>query len=359
VIINVILLVQFLAQVQIASSPPTQEVTALLETGVAAEDRGDLDQAIVNFQKAVDLAPASPVPLLRLGDAYMRKHDYGAAIRLLKRAAELSPDVVAVHRLLGYSLLSQGYASEAIPHLEIAHESGALGIAQLQADRPAEAIISLKDALAKTPSDVDLIYYLSRAGAALSTQSQDKLLAEFPRTARGHQVLGQGYYTAKMFSEAEKEYELAITQRPDLPGLHLELGEIYAATSDWANAEEQFRAEAKLQPGSSEAAYRLGSALLEEGKMKEATEELRHSDSLRPDMPETLYALGRTLAVSAPEAAEVPLGRVIALEKQTPLAGQAYLLLASIHRKQGKTEEAAREVAEYKRIQNLASRRGE
>jgi len=136
VIINVILLVQFLAQVQVASGPPTQEVTALLETGVAAEDRGDLDQAIVNFQKAVDLAPASPVPLLRLGDAYMRKHDYGAAIRPLKRAAELSPDVVAVHRLLGYSLLSQGYASEAIPHLEIAHESGALGIAQLQADRP-------------------------------------------------------------------------------------------------------------------------------------------------------------------------------------------------------------------------------
>ena len=357
-IIEALLLLQLVAQVQTAAQQPA-EVTTLLQTGHDAENRGDFDQAIGNFKRAVDLAPSSPVALLALGEAYVRKHDYGEAIPALKRAVELTPDAVPVHKFLGYSLLSQGYASEAIPHLEIAHESAALGIAQLQTDRPAEAIVNLKEALAKSPDDPDLIYYLSRAGAALANQSQDKLLSEFPNSAREHQVLGQNYYAARMFSEAEKEYDQCIALRSDLPGLHLELGEIYAATSDWAKAEEQFRAETKLQPGNAEGAFRLGSALLQQGKMKEASEELQRSDSLRPDMPETLYALGRALAVRAPEAAEGPLGRVISLEKQTPLAGQAYLLLAGIHKKQGRTEQATREMNEYKRIQSLSSRQEE
>ena len=159
-----------------------------------------------------------------------------------------------------------------------------------------------------------------------------------------------------MLPEAEKEYEQAIALRANLPGLRLELGEIYAATSHWTQAEEQFRREAKLQPGNAEAAYRLGDALLQQGKMKEAAEELRRSDSLHPDMPETLYELGRALLISDPDAAERALERVIAIEKQSPLTAQAYLQLATSHRRQGKNELAAHDMEEYKRIQSLPSK---
>ncbi len=90
--------------------------------------------------------------------------------------------------------------------------------------------------------------------------------------------------------------------------------------------------------------------------MREATEELQRSDSLRPDMPETLYLMGRAEALSDPSAAEHALARVIELDKETPLAGQAYLVLAGIHRKQGKTEQADHEMQEYRRIQALNNR---
>ena len=355
-IIQAVLLAHFLLPAQMAASQSPPEVEKLLESATDAENRGDLEQAIAGFRKAVELTPSSTLALLKLGDAYMKKQDYGAAIPPLKRAAELSPDSVPVHQLLGYSLLSQGYAVDAIPHLEIAHESGALGVAQLQADRPGEAVINLKDALAKSPDDPDLIYYLARAAAALSSESKERLLAQFPQTARGHQALGQSYYSANMFPEAEREYEEAIAMRPDLPGLRLELGEVYAASSQWAQAEEQLRGETRLQPGNAEATYRLGDALLQQGKMKEAAEELRRSDLLHPDMPETLYALGRALLISDPDAAERALERVISLEKQSPLAGQAYLQLATSHRKQGKKELATRDLEEYKRIRSLTSK---
>ena len=355
-IIQAVLLLHVFLPVQVAVSQTPAETAKLLESATDAENRGDLEQAIADLRKAVELSPSSTLALLKLGHAYMKKHDYGAAIPPLKRAAELSPDSVSVHQLLGYALLSQGYAAEAIPHLESTHESGALGIAQLQADRPGEAVINLKSALTKSPDDPDLIYYLAKAAAALSSESNEKLLTQFPQTARGHQVLGQNYYAARMFSEAEKEYEKAIALRPELPSLHLELGEIYAATSQWTQAEEQFRTEAKIQPGNAEVAYRLGDALLQRGNMKDAAEELRRSESLRPDMPETLYALGRALAVTDPNAAERALDRLIDVELQSPLAAQAYLLLASTHRRQGKSELAARDMEEYKRIQSATSK---
>jgi tetratricopeptide (TPR) repeat protein len=340
---------------QQTTAPPSSDVTTLLQSGVDAENRHDLDQAIAAFRKAADLDPSSGVAFLRLGDAYMQKRDYAAAIAPLKHAAELDPDSLPVHQLLGYALLAAGYASEAVPHLKRIEDYGALGIAQLQAGQPGEAVANLQMALAKAPDDPDLLFYLSRAATAYSEQSSEKLLTTFGNTARGHQVRAQNDYALKMFPEAEREYEQAIALRPDLPGLRLELGLVYAAQSEWEKAEEQFRGETRLQPGNAEAAYRLGDALLQRGKMKEAVVELQRSDSLRGDMPETLYALGRAAASSEPSVAERALTRAIELEKDTPLAAQAYLALAGIHRRQGKMDQAAHEMQEYRRIQALSA----
>jgi hypothetical protein len=56
-----------------------------------------------------------------------------------------------------------------------------------------------------------------------------------------------------------------------------------------------------------------------------------------------------------PSQAESALSRVIKLEKQTLMAGQAYQALATLHRKQEKTELAAQELKEFQRIQGLAA----
>jgi tetratricopeptide (TPR) repeat protein len=343
-------------QTQSAEPNLSPEALTLVRSGLEAENRGDLDVAIASFRKAADLAPLAAMVFFRLGDAYMKKREYGQALAPLKRAAELSPDSLAVHQLLGFALLAEGYASEAIPHLDRVHEYGALGIAQLQLGQPSEAAANLQTALVKNPDDPDLLFYLSRAETALSSQTLDKLLSAFPDSARGHQAFGQNYYATKMFPEAIKEYQQALALRPDLPGLRIELGEVYAASSEWEKAEEQFRGETKLQPGNAEAAFRLGDALLQQGKMTEAAEELRRADTLRPNMPETLYSLGRALAVSDPAGAEHSFARVIELEKVTPLAGQAYLALAGIHRKLGETEQAAREMQQYRHIQAMNNR---
>jgi protein O-GlcNAc transferase len=331
------------------------DVEQLLQSGVEAENRGEMNPAIASFRKAADLAPNNPEVLLQLGNAYMKNHDYAAAIAPLKHASELGLNTPVLHQLLGYALLAEGYPAEAIPHLKVIQDDAALGIAELQNNQPAESVTSLQSALAKSPDNPDLLLYLSRAATALSGQSLDRLLAVAPDSARAHQAVGQTDYEMKRYPDAVQEYQKAIALRPDLPGLHLELGQVYAADSKWQAAEEQFRAEANLQPGNAEAAYRLGNALLQEGKMKEAVKELRRSDSLRPDMPETLYALGKAGALDDPSDAESALERVVELEKDSPLAAKAYLALAGIHRRQGKIELAAQDMKEYRRLQALTA----
>jgi len=73
------------------------------------------------------------------------------------------------------------------------------------------------------------------------------------------------------------------------------------------------------------------------------------------EMESFIRVLGTAGPGRMPDAAERALLRVIELEKDTPLAGQAYLALAQLHRKQGKTDQAARDMQDYRRIQALAA----
>ena len=327
-----------------------------MEAGVEAEKNGHFDVAIAEFRKLTELEPGVAEGFVSLGQAYLENHDYGQAIPSLKQALKLSPDLLPAHQLLGYALLAQGYAAEAISHLEKGEDSAALGIAQLEAGRLPDAVTNLQVALAKNPSDPDLLYYFGRASGLLSKQSIDTLIANYPDSARAHQAMAENYYVLRQMPQAEKEFQEAIRLRPDLPKVHLELGLVYATASQWPQAEEAFRAETKLQPGLAEAAYRLGDAMLQQGKVREARVELARSNKLLPEMPETLYSLGKAASLEGDAvSAEKDWKKVIELEKATSLAAKAHFALAGLYRKQGKAEEAAREMREFKKLQSTAA----
>jgi tetratricopeptide (TPR) repeat protein len=334
---------------QIASPQAAEHMQA----GIAADKQRQFNVAIREFKKVTELDPSFADGFISLGQAYMENGDYASALAPLKHALELNADSPPAHQLLGYALLSQGYASEAIPHLERSPDKTALGIAQIQTGQLPEAVANLQAALAAHPNDADLLYYLGRAGGLLAKQSIDTLLAAYPESPRAHQAMAENYFVLRRMPDAEKEYREALRQRPGLPEAHVALGEVYAGAFQWDKAEEQFRLQTKLQPGNAEAAYRLGDALLQQGKAKEARAELLRADRLMPDMPETLYALGKAASLEGDAAAaEKAWTKLLSIEKQTPLAAQAHFGLAGLYRKQGRTADAQREMQEFKNLQN-------
>jgi tetratricopeptide (TPR) repeat protein len=330
---------------QNVSSPVAQHMQA----GIDAHKQGHFDAAITEFRKATETDPTLVQAFLYLGEEYSQIHDYGAAIPPLKRAVELRPDLDEGHRQLGYALLSAGFAAGALPHLERVHALEALGIAQIETGQYEEAIANLSAALVNRPNDPDLLYYLGRAGGLLSKHAIDTLNAMYPDSARSHQALAENYFVLRQMPQAENEFQQALRQRPDIPRLHLELGLVYAGAAQWDKAEQEFRAECKLQSGNAEASYRLGNALLQEGKTREAQTELERADRLRPEMPETLYALGKAASLNgSPDTAEQVWTKLLAIEKESPLAAQAH------YRKQGKLAKVAAEMQEFQRLQKAA-----
>ena len=335
-----------------ASQTLSPEAAQHMQAGIAADKQQQFEVAIAEFRKVTQLEPAYADGFISLGQAYMEKHDFASAIAPLKHALDVDSNLAPAHQLLGYALLAQGYAAEAIPHLERVQDKTGLGIAEIQTGQLPEAIANLQAALTERPNDQDLLYYLGRASGLLSKQSIDTLLSAYPDSARAHQALAENYFVLRQMPEAEKEYREALRQRPEIPEVHLELGEVYAGAFQWAKAEEEFRTQAKLQPGNAEAAYRLGTALLEQGKAHEARTELLRADKLMPDMPETLYSLGKAASLEGDTAtAEKEWTKLISIEKESALAAQAHFGLASLYRKQGKTAAAQREMQEFQRLQ--------
>jgi tetratricopeptide (TPR) repeat protein len=336
-----------------AASP---QATEHMQAGIAADKQRKFEVAIVEFKKVTELDPSYADGFISLGQAFMENGDYGAAIPALKHALGLKADSLPAHQLLGYALLAQGYASEAIQHLQLSPDKTALGIAEIQTGQLPEAVANLQAALAEHPNDPDLLYYLGRASGLLAKQSIDTLLAAYPDSPRSHQAMAENYYVLRRMPDAEKEYRDALRLRPGLPEAHLALGEVYAGAFQWPKAEEEFRLQVKLQPGNAEAAYRLGQALLEQGKTREARAELERSDRLMPEMPETLYSLGKAASLEGDAAAaEKAWTKLLSIEKQTSLAAQAHFGLAGIYRKQGKTAEAKQEMLEFESLQNSAA----
>jgi tetratricopeptide (TPR) repeat protein len=336
----------------LAGQSGTSDATQHLQAGIEARKQHKVDTEIAEFRKATELDPASADGFVNLGAAYMEKHDYGAAIAPLKHALQISPDLAVAHQFLGYALLAQGYAAEAIPHLDRVGAHEALGIAQIETGQLKEAVENFSAALAKRPDDPDLHYYLGHASGLLSKSSIDTLLAMHPDSARAHQALAENYFVLRQMPQAEKEYLEALRLRPDLPSLHLELGQVYADSAQWPKAESEFRAEAKLRPGSAEAAYRLGATLLQQGNSRDALIELKRANELKPEMPETLYSLGKAALLGGDgSTAEQSWLKVVELEKDTALAAQSHFGLAGLYRKQGKTAQAQHEMQEFQKLQ--------
>ena len=151
---------------QIASPQAAEHMQA----GIAADKQRQFEVAIAEFKKVTELDPSFADGFISLGQAYMENGDYGSAIPPLKHALELNADLLPAHQLLGYALLTQGYAREAIPHLQRSPDKTALGIAQIQTGQLPEAVANLQAALAAHPNDPDLLYYLGRAsGSARET----------------------------------------------------------------------------------------------------------------------------------------------------------------------------------------------
>jgi tetratricopeptide (TPR) repeat protein len=81
-----------------------------------------MDEAIVQFQIALQIKPDYAEAFYNLGNAYFAQGHVDKAISHLEKAVEISPDYVDAHNNLGHILLAQGQLDKAIAHFKKAVE---------------------------------------------------------------------------------------------------------------------------------------------------------------------------------------------------------------------------------------------
>jgi tetratricopeptide (TPR) repeat protein len=329
----------------------TPELRQHVDSGLKAKSAGDLDSAIREFTRVVQLAPSLPAAHVNLGAVYLQKKKYAEAVTSLQRAIELNPDLPGAHGMLGTALLAQGFARDAVSHLEKAEAVDLLGVALLESGRVRDAIEHLEAALLKRPDDPDLLFYLGQAHSHLSNQVLTKLQESAPDSPRTHQLLGDVQAAGGNRSAAEKHFRAALAARADIHGVHYALGQLFLEAGDYEKAEQEFREEAQLVPGSAAAAYKLGLVLVNRGRTAEALAQLKRAQTLQPAMPETLLELGKLMTASGDlKSAEAYLTQALASERGTSLAQAAHFQLAQVYRKLGRTSEAEREMKAFQEL---------
>lgn len=224
---------------------------ALLNLGNLLQSDGKLDEAIIQYRKALELYPDLAEAHSNLGIALATQGRAEEAVAHFHQAVELVPDSARAHFNLGRLLLAAKKLDAAIEHLgravAIDSEPGEmhapLGIALALRGRLEEATTHLRLALKSSPADAEIHI---RLGSALLLQHKwDESIQHYrqaaqivPASARAHRKLADALAVAGHPREALDSYRTALQRRPDWPVAMAEMAWLLATHPDAAIRDE-------------------------------------------------------------------------------------------------------------------------
>ena len=341
------------------------ETKKTFNQGTEAMRSGALEDAANDFLKVTTLEPSFAPAYFNLGLVRLLQRQPGNAIEALNKSISLQPRQRGAHMFLGIAYYRKNDYPKALTALkkEIQFDPPNatammwLGVVQLAQGDALAASATLDKAAELKPNDVDILYHRGRAHMLVSKASYEQMFHTDPNSWRVHEVLAQSYLEADRYDDAIAEFRLAITERPEEPGLHEELGDAYWKHVQLAEAEEAFREELKLDPEDSSAMYKLAVVSLEHSEPEVSKNLLAQVISLEPHFADAEYQLGRAEAqLGDMDAAIGDLTKAIADsgEKDTETFRQSYYQLAQVYRRAQRPEESRQALETFLRLKKKA-----
>jgi tetratricopeptide (TPR) repeat protein len=296
----------------------------LILRGDAALASGDPSTAIELFSGAIALRDDAMIGYLKRGEAYRRRDELEAALRDLRRAAEIDPAATRPRELLGDVNYARNRFGPAAEHYE--------------------AYVGLDDSSPRVLYKLGLARY--RAGQpALAVASLTKAVALDDR-AETHYLMGLCLRDSQRPTQAVASLSKAIGLAPTMLQAREELADLYEKLGRTDESHAQLEALRALNPSAARDVT-LGLAYAAAGQSDRAIVTLRHAAQRHPEHRYTYVALGRVwLETAQARADHVDLGKAVeALEKAITAAhgqesSEAYALLGRALLLQGDVERA-------------------
>ena len=341
---------------------PQASFQGLAEQAAAARDSKRLDKAVALYRQALKLRPAWDEGLWNLGSITYDLDRYDECAPAFRRLTAVKPDSVPAWTMAGlceYQLRKYGAAVESLSHAERlkfqeptelaqaarVHYAGALTKTG-NFERAIAVLTDLTRVSRKTPEII--------AAAGIAGLRRPWLPSEVPEADRELVYkLGDAMASAMEFdakASARKFEELAL-QYPQEPNVHFRFG-AYLNAQGLDRGVEEIRKTLELAPDHIPALVGLAAIYLKREEIDAALEYARRAVRASAGDFSTHVALGRVLL-----AREDPAGAASELEqavKLAPASAEARYSLASAYSRLGRKEDAARELAEFRRLQNAS-----
>ena len=235
---------------------------------------GQLKAAEKYFQLAIDQEPAMANALYQYGLFMEEKGDIENALIHYRKALKIDKNLYEAHEPLGKILEKTGDLDGAIAEYSLALKSDkknyslhlTLGSILLNSNDPSKANFYFKRALSLIPRDFKA--HVKVAGM----------------------LMGKG-----MIDESLTLYETASSIDPQNSKVYSEMGKAYLEKQDMGAALKFFKKSVKLQPENAENQYQFGKLLLQAKEFNNARQALEKALSLRDNHPPTYYELGLAL----------------------------------------------------------------
>jgi Flp pilus assembly protein TadD len=228
------------------------------------------------FRHALEVTENNYLAHLNLGSALEEKGQIDEAIREFQEAMRLKPGYVLAHNNIGVALVRKGQIDDGISHY---HEA-----------------IRLKPDYALAHSNLGLALVAKGQIDAAIQEFQEAVRLE-PDFAEAHNNLGMALDRKGQIDAAFREFQEAIRLKSDSAEAHSNLGLALVRKGQFDEAIKQFQEAIRLKPNFAEAYYDLGIAHASRGQFDEAIREFQEAIRLKPDFADAHSGLARALAL--------------------------------------------------------------
>jgi len=269
---------------------------ARLNLGRELLRQGDVEGAIPELNKTLELNPNSAKAHLNLGAARLAQGDVDGAIARFRDAVRCNSRFAAAHYNLGSALLRKGDHAGAVAALqqalrldgELIDARVNLAAAYVQAGDCDRALAEYAEALNSAPDDPDLLCNV--ADIHLAAGELPRAIELFQRCirARGdfapaHYGLGNAYARSGEADRAIAALEESIRLDPSFAKAYVNLAALRLEKKDTDAAIVLYREAIRVAPDMAMAHYNLGFTLLRAGRAKEAVPAFAQALRINPN----------------------------------------------------------------------------
>jgi tetratricopeptide (TPR) repeat protein len=340
------------------AASPAASFDAIVKKAEAAKEAGHYDDAIQYYRQALKLKPQWMEGRFFLGTLLYDNDRPEDARNEFRRVVQAEPKNGLVLALKGLCEFKLRNHERALKELQAARELGIPSAEVMQTASYHAAI--LLNRFEQYESAFEILREFARQEKAtpavieafgLSVLRMPFLPSEAPPDRREMVLMAgrAGYHQAKgrPTPAAQQAFEELALRYPTAPNVHYAFG-VYLVPEQPERALEEFRRELRSSPTHYQAMLQIAYELMKEGKHEEAKPLAEKATELAPTLFVAHHALGRVLVETGDaEGAIRSLERAMELAPDSP---EVRFSLARAYTKAGRTDDAARERAEFLRL---------